>query len=159
MSPADDIQILDDAVGMIRRRPGMYMRAGATATDLAEALVHDALVLGAQRVLIERHREWTIVSADLDWLGVRGRHVHNLVPADLFRRIVPFPEDGVNAMRHEVLATAFASDVVSSTRTERLLVSGQISLDDEIWNVVCPEGLARGIGFRGVTLPGSPGGG
>jgi len=154
-----EIRILDDAVAVVRRRPSMYLKAGVTAVNLAEALAHDARLLGARQVTVERHDDWTIVGADIDWLRERGAHPHDLAPADLFRRIVPFPEDGANSMRHEVLATAFATEVASSTPSDRLVVNGNISDDDRIWVLLRRGGYERSIGFRGVHAYEQSGGG
>lgn len=118
----------------------MYL-GHVSAIALAEALAHDALVLGAKRVVIECYDEWTIVGAELDWLNVRGRYPHSLEPAELFRRLVPFPEDGANAMRHEVLTTAFASEVVTATPSSDLSITGSTSENDPIWNVLRRSGL------------------
>ena len=46
-----------------------------------------------------------VVSAETDWLRVTGAWGKLPPPEKLFRRIVPLPEDGANAMRHEILAT------------------------------------------------------
>jgi hypothetical protein len=147
----DDIPVIDDAVGLIRRRPSMYLAPGVSAENIAEALAHDALLLGARRVLIAREQDWMIVAADVDWLRVSGIYRHGLPPQEIFRRIVTFPEDGVNAMRHEILATAFATDVVSATPSERFIVSGEMSDDAAIWPLLCPDGFARGVAFRGIN--------
>jgi hypothetical protein len=54
-------------------------------------------------------------------------------------------------MRHEILATAFAADVVSATPSERFIVTGAVSDDATVWSSLCPDGWARGVAFRGIN--------
>lgn len=98
-----------DPIAHIRSHPGMYLPGGvASPADLASRLSADALLLGASRTLVVHDGEWWAVAADADWFSPAP------IPADeLFRRIVPFPEAGVNSMRSEVLLTAFADDVLT----------------------------------------------
>jgi hypothetical protein len=153
MYTREDIQVLDDAVGLVRRRPTMFLARGVSSENIAEAIAHDALVLGAKRILIERQAEWMVVGADIDWLCVPGRLGKAPPPEELFRRIVPLLEDGDNSMRHEILATAYATDVVAATASGRLRVSGVVDDDAPIWSLLCPEGIARSVAFRGVVAP------
>jgi hypothetical protein len=158
MYTREDIQVLDDAVGLIRQRPTMYLSLGVTPENIAEAIAHDSLALGAKRILIERHSEWMVVGADIDWLREPGRFGAVPAPAELFRRIVPLLEDGANSMRHEILATAYAKDVVAATPTDRLLVSGLVEDNAPIWSFLCRDGISRSVAIRGL-LPLLVGGG
>lgn len=154
MFTREDIQVLDDAVSLVRRQPTMYLTAGVTSENIAKVIAHDALVLGARRILIERHSDWLVVGAEIDWLREAGRMGAVPTPTELFRRIVPLLEDGANSMRHEILATAYAKDVVAATPTERLLVSGVVEDDAPIWSFLCRDGLARSVAIRGLlSLP------
>jgi len=158
MFKREDIHVLDDAVGLVRRRPTIYLSFGVTTENIAEAIAHDALVLGARRILIERHSEWIVVGADIDWLCEPGRMGAVPTPAVLFRHIVPLLEDGANSMRHEILATAYAQDVVTATPTDRLLVSGVVEDNAPIWSFLCRDGISRSVALRGL-LPLPVGGG
>ena len=159
MFAREDLQVLGDAVDVVRRRPDMYLMGGLRPESIAEALAHDALVLGARRILIERHAEWMVVSAETDWLCVPGAWGKLPPPEELFRRIVPLPEDGANAMRHEILATAYATDVVTATVSHRVTVSGTVEADAPIWSWLCRDGALRSVAFRGVSPVLPPGGG
>ncbi len=147
------IEALDDAIALVRRRPSMFLAAGVSSANISAAIAHDARLLGAESVSVERHDDWTIVFADVDWLSLRGLYEHDLTPAELFHRIVPFPEDGPNSMRHEILAAAFAREVVSAASDERLQVTGTTPQDDPIWRYLAREGVCRAIAFRGVASP------
>jgi hypothetical protein len=154
----EDIQVLDDAVGLVRRRPSMFLAVGVTLENIAEALAHDALVLGAKRIVVERQSEWMVVGADVDWLREPGRFGALPPLAELFRRIVPLLEDGPNGMRHEILAAAYAKDVVTATSADRLLVAGVVEDDAAIWSALCRDHLSRSVAIRGL-LPLPVGGG
>jgi hypothetical protein len=87
----------------------MFIPGGIPSpSDLASKIAADALILRASRTLAVHADPWWAVAADVDWLAAAP------VPVDeLFRRIVPFPEAGVNSMRSEILLTAFADDVLT----------------------------------------------
>lgn len=138
-----------DPIASFRRRPSMY-GGPYNEAKLAGALLHDAMQLGASRVLVEKHLDWHIVSADIDWLQVKGKYCHSFTPAQLFRQVVSFPEDGDNSMRREILITAFASEAISCNRDEKFVVSGNIPLDSPIWDQMCPRGYERSVAFRGI---------
>jgi len=140
-----DILTLDDAVEHVRSKPDMYLGGGARPDVIAQAIVGDALVLGAGRVLVLRHGPWWAVAADADWLTAPCRFPS--LPPECFRRIVPFPEAGVNCMRHEILATAFARAVVSCTPERREVISGAELADATVCEHLLPAGFARSLAF------------
>ncbi len=43
-------------------------------------------LLGAESVSVDRHDDWTIAFADVDWLSLRGQYEHDLTPAELFHK-------------------------------------------------------------------------
>lgn len=97
---------LDDAVAFVRANPARFLRNGTFHDiELATELVREALLSGSSPVAVVRLEGWTIVHSPQDWLGPDATAA--------FRRIVPFPEGGQNAMRAEILATAFASEVLT----------------------------------------------
>src|SRR5690242_7008307 len=102
----EGIRRIDDAIGYVRANPERFFQGGIFAADeLAVYLVREALRYGASSVGVVRHAKWTIVHSPDDWLGVDG--------SAAFRQIVPSPEVGQNAMRVEILATAFAKEVLT----------------------------------------------
>src|SRR2546423_2717418 len=100
-----------DPLDHIRGNREMYLPGGrCEPAYLATRVADDALTLGASRVELLHHQDWWIIAANADWMalpkscGVR----------ELFDRVVPFPESGVNSMRSEVLLSAFADEVLTS---------------------------------------------
>jgi hypothetical protein len=96
----------DNAIEYIRAHPNKFFKEGRfTAIELAMDLVREALQCRVRSVEVVRHEGWTIVHSPDDWLRESA--------AAAFVQIVPFPEGGQNAMRMEVLATAFAREVLT----------------------------------------------
>jgi hypothetical protein len=77
---------------VMQRWPEMYVPENDRARVIAARLASDALMLGATRVQADRIGMWSVVSADIDWLVLAANI--EVSPADLFHRLVPFPEVG-----------------------------------------------------------------
>jgi hypothetical protein len=102
----EEMRPVDNAIEYVRAHPKKFFREGKfTAVELAMDLVREALQCGVPSVEVVRHDRWTIVHSPDDWLGESA--------SAAFVQIVPFPEGGPNAMRMEVLATAFAREVLT----------------------------------------------
>jgi hypothetical protein len=123
---------LYNSVDYIRRNRGRFLRAKKTEPiELVERILGDALYAGASECAVFHQNDWWIIASPTDWLG--GHAVYT--PEDLFHRIVALPEAGQNAMRGEVLLTAFAQNVITATPTTCTGISGEVSMDDEVWNL------------------------
>ena len=139
-----ELTVLDDALAVIRARPQMYVGDGDRSLEIAQALISDALVLGASHVSCDRRLGWFLVAADLDWLTASCRFPQPI--AELFRRIVPFPESGVNAMRSEVLVSAFASSALTVTPDDQFAICGG-SPPSEVLSLLREPMVRRAIAF------------
>ena len=114
----DDLQVFDDPLAIIRRRPAMFFRDGQFSPDEAvERIVGEALRCGATDLGIKRLAAWWIIWSAQDWLPERDHRT-------AFERIVSYPEGGQNSVRAEVFLTAFASDVVTQTSAGLLVIKG-----------------------------------
>ena len=123
---------LDNTVDYIRRNRDRFLKAKQTEPiELVERILGDALYAGASECAVFRQDDWWIIASPTDWLGGHKADA----PEDLFHRIVAMPEAGQNAMRGEVLLTAFAQNVITATPTTCTLISGEVSMDDEVWNL------------------------
>jgi hypothetical protein len=102
----DSEQRFGDALSYVRSNPARFFRDGTySPVELASWLAREALLCGAAAVEIVQGGEWIVVHSAEDWLGA--------VADQAFRGIVPFPQAGPNAMRVEVLATAFSAEVIT----------------------------------------------
>jgi len=112
----DPLVVFSDIVGMLRKKPQMYLgHDKATAAQLAAMLVGDALVLGEREVQVRQLEQgWTAVSGRSDWTA-RGPG-SELPRSQLFRQLVNFPDAGLNEARHEIYVLAYASDVFVMTQ-------------------------------------------
>lgn len=116
----DDLQILTDAVALIRGNPKMYLGADeATGEHLAAQMMSTLIWLGALPAKVSKHGPWWVVSSDDDWL-VKSGHADVKVA---FSRIVPL-SGLINSHRSEVLLSAFADAVVTSGTDGTRWVSG-----------------------------------
>jgi hypothetical protein len=110
----DDLQIHDDPVGLIRRNPAMYLAGAvdqAVGEHLAARMLGDLILSGALPARVNRVGQWWEVSCATDWLVGRGG-------IGAFTRIAPFPAAGPNSMHSEILLTAFADNVVTSSAVD-----------------------------------------
>ncbi len=127
------MKTMDNAVEYIRRNSAMFLRASETEPiELVERILGDALYAGALECTVFRTNDWWIIASTTDWLSGH----EDYAPEELFHRIVAMPEVGQNAMRGEVLLTAFAQQVVTATPTACTVISGEGSTDDGVWNLV-----------------------
>jgi hypothetical protein len=134
-----------DPIAQIQANPQMYLRGGQVdAVDLARQLAGDAIYLGAKRVQIMEVNDWLLVAADVDWMNKNAQTGVN----DLFNRIIPFPQAGVNSMRSEVLVSAFADDVFTADANGHEIVKGQAPKDTEVYRAAKEENWARVVAFR-----------
>lgn len=132
-----DLTVLSDAFGYIRRNPARFFLSGEyRPAELAALIVREALAAGARDVSATRIGRWFVVRSDDDWLADQWEAS--------FRRIVPFPQAGQNAMRVEVLAATFADQTATSWRGAISVITGD--LDQEL------EVVLRSHGGRAVAF-------
>jgi hypothetical protein len=109
-----------DPVSHVRRAKVMYLgREEVIPQNLATNLINDALTLGATRVEVHHCGKWWLVSSADDWL-VRETDV---TIEETFRRLVPLVGGGLEALRREILLTAFASAVFTKKGDDLLWIT------------------------------------
>ncbi|HZP84757.1 MAG TPA: hypothetical protein VFB21_24190 [Chthonomonadaceae bacterium] len=103
----------ENAIETIRRNPKMYLPFGELRGDsLSTRLASDILSVSTRAVGILQYASWWIVASEEDWIS-KAQGEENI--DEYFKRIVPFPEGGVNAMHAEILLTAFARKLITAT--------------------------------------------
>ncbi|MCC9603768.1 hypothetical protein LOC67_24725 [Stieleria sp. JC731] len=143
---AADLHVID-ALDHIRSHPEMYTQNGfPNPAIIAHEIAGDAIVLGATDVRVFQFDGWWIVSANLDWLTAPCRC--SASPRETFDRVLGFPKLSVNSMRHEVLATAYAEYVVSLSKFDRFVVSGNVADDHPIWSHMLDAIAERSVALR-----------
>jgi hypothetical protein len=102
----EDLQVLTP-LEAVQHLPQFFFKDGEfTPEGAVEHLRSEGAVVGVD-VSVEEVDGWWIVSGD-DWLPAGQQ-------AEVFNRLMPFPEAGmVNASRKEVLLTAFTQVVLTS---------------------------------------------
>jgi hypothetical protein len=142
----EDLDIIDDAVAMIRRHPAMYAGNAPRAVRLAAKMAGDLLQFGARSVSADAFGAWWLITSQTDWLTFNGVcHSHH------WHRIVAAPELGLEAMRPEVLLTAFSSVLFTVCRESvEFVVGDKISndaLQAKLRTLMVPEFRGRAVGF------------
>jgi hypothetical protein len=138
----NDLQILEDHVSLVRKRPEMYLRSDRFSPEVAVGqMVEAALFSGATEASVARlPTGWWVISSARDWLP-RGDSLA------VFRRIVRFQEAGPNGFRPEILLSAYAADVVTASGSEVVNVKGAAD-HDLAAHISSTEHLGRLIAFR-----------
>lgn len=106
----------------VRSHPERFFRSGSPEPmEIVCHLLCGALSLAARCRVYKEDEGWWVVAGDPDWLG----HA-DYSPEELFARVVPAPEQGVNSMRREVIASAFANAVATHGEGGWLLIAGEL---------------------------------
>ncbi|MEZ6123054.1 MAG: hypothetical protein R3C49_07755 [Planctomycetaceae bacterium] len=141
----DDIQPLD-AMTYVREHPERFLPGGVpSGWAIVSGIAEDALVLGATDVRMMKEEGWWILFSNVDWLNVPCRCPSS--PTEAFHRLLGFPELAVNSHRHEILAAAFAKAVVTVSRTDRFVVTGDVFEEHQIWRRLDEVTAARAVAF------------
>lgn len=99
-----------DALKHIKENPRIYLSSDAVHGHLLSSkIVVDALFFGAMPVCVDQQDSWWVVASNKNWIcGDPGG-----VPTDeLFERVHPNQKAGRNAMRNEILLSAYADQIV-----------------------------------------------
>lgn len=146
------MHVLSDPLPFIRKAPERFLRqVPAQAHELATNLVGDAVLLtGAPATACKGPGAWWIVGCEVDWLA-QGEFA--ATPLETFRRLLPFPEAGVNSMRSEVLLSAFAEAVITVGPEGHSEVVGEVAQSEPIWaEMEKRKQWKRAVAFR-VSAP------
>jgi hypothetical protein len=135
----DDITPIDP-LDFVRRNGWRFFLSQPNPVDALGYLVGDAVILGFE-CTASRDEDWWMVSSTGDWLDIP-----RISPAEIFFQIVPAPEQGLQAMRHEILLTAFATDVWTFDGHWHQLV-GASQLPSTVQSRVTGR-VRRAVGFR-----------
>ncbi len=136
----------EDGVKQVLTTPQMYLGgvSKATAEILLSAMFSDAILLNEKKILYSQIKEWHVLSGLTNWTE---RNVFNLKsPLEIFQRIIPFPEGGVNSIRSEVLLTAFASQVFVKYDTQWYIV--KVNEPENTIHTQLPLDFPFSVGFR-----------
>jgi len=142
----ENIDVIDDAVALIRRRPRMYGGDAPRAVRLAAKMTGDLLQLGARSVTAEALDAWWLITSQSDWLIIDG-----VYHSEYWHRIVAAPEIGLEAMRPEVLLTAFSNVLFTVSKgSVEFVVGDKIgdpALQMRLATLLAPEFRGRAVGF------------
>ena len=119
-----NLRIRPQTVAFLRRRLARVFDGEPTGSVIASNIAFGAAVAGAGHIEMVEHDEWWILASEHNWLrgesvrkgetrspATRPRHE---AEAELFERIVPFPQQGPTSHRAEIQVTAFAEQAYYS---------------------------------------------
>ena len=105
-SPPQRPAINEAALPFLRRRiADMLPTSNVTPKLIAENIAFGAAVLGSGHIELVDHGGWWFVASEFNWLRASKAHDHE---AELFERLLPFPEQSASGHRAEIYVTAFA---------------------------------------------------
>ncbi len=103
------------------------------------------LLFSGESVTILKKDDWWLVASEFDWIENSGGYSIE----EIFSRIIPFPEDGQNSVRGEILLKAFAQDVFTESTSNSTVIKDRISQKIRIWlDTQKNSSLKRIIAFR-----------
>ncbi len=132
-----------EPLSSLRAHPEWYFKSGEFEREtVVSLLVREALLSShVTRAWAQKDGPWTAVTADGDWLAGDLRS---------FSTPTPFPEGGVNAMRVEVLLTAFCDTVATAAQGRRddIESARRQEMPDSMRTALEDTGEGRVIVFR-----------
>lgn len=141
------IRLVSEPIEIVRNNPERYLGSenisGATLSSLIE---QDANLLDCGEVSTFVIDGWYIVSADGDWIKKNSQGIDSWL--EVFKKLMPLPESGVNAIRHEIFLMAFAESVFISEKGSVVLLKGDFP-SDSVLECIEREGLEErfSVGF------------
>ena len=119
-----NLRIRPQTLAFLRRRLARVFDGEPTGSVIASNIAFGAAVAGAGHIEMVEHDGWWILASEHNWLrgesvrkgetrspATRPRHE---AEAELFERIVPFPQQGPTSHRAEIQVTAFAEQAYYS---------------------------------------------
>ena len=114
----------------LQKNPKMYFGPkGASEEGIFKILKETAKILGANDIHKSNVGDLCCIGADLDWLSVDNEY--GLNETNVFDRIWPFPEAGVNSARIEAIARVYSSVLVSAREDRITIHKGVINKNQE----------------------------
>jgi hypothetical protein len=141
-----------EPLSTLRAHPEWYFQSGEFEREtVASLLVREALFSDrVTQAWTRKDGRWTAVIADGDWLEGDSR---------AFSVPTPFPESGVNAIRVEVLLTAFCDTVVTAAagREDHLQSAAVREMPQSMTDRLNDTDSGRVIVFHAPAVSGSHG--
>jgi hypothetical protein len=114
----------------LKKCPKMYFGPdGASEEGVLDILKETAEILGAKKIQKFKIENLSCVASDFDWLKIDNEY--GLSEDNVFDRMWPFPEAGINSARVEVIARVYSSILVSARKNKLVVHQGSISREHE----------------------------
>jgi hypothetical protein len=140
----DKFLLTTDTVEFIRSHPKMFIPHQTIAAEyLVNTVAEMAALRGGEEVVVSRCQNWWKVVSKTDWL--LNESIHKRPSA--FCDMVPFPEGGLFAFYPEVLLTAYADAVISTTPSEAESIPPTFIPSTTILEWLTPR-FGRAVGFE-----------
>ena len=151
-----ELRIRPETLAFLRRRLAEIYDGEPTASVIASNIAFGAAVAGAGHIEMVEHDGWWILASEHNWLrGESSRDDETKSPtsrprhaatAELFERIVPFPQQGPTSHRAEIQVTAFAEQAYYSIDGAVTWVIGEAT--GAVHEGVAPPWCSTVLAFR-----------
>ena len=144
---------ITDHVSLLKKNRHIYVDdTTLTTATLAGLVASDARYLGCLETDIKQIEKWNLVVSERDWVLNNPQKLSCWI--DVFKKLIPFPERGENAVRHEIYLMAFTCNIFIRDNGQFQLIKGELP-SREILNIIDmelePETFV--VGFFGICDP------
>ena len=147
-----ELRIRPQTVAFLRRRLAEVFDGAPSGSVIASNIAFGAAVAGAGHIEMVEHDGWWILASEHNWLAEATQgDAQPMTPgrraaAELFERIVPFPQQGPTSHRAEIQVTAFAEQAYYSIDGAVTWVIGEAT--GAVHDGVAPPWCGTVLAFR-----------
>lgn len=122
---------ITDHVSLLKKNRRIYIGDSIlTTAQLAELVVNDSKCLGCPEAETQKIGEWQLVITQSDWVLRNPQQLNSWI--DVFKKLIPLPEAGINAVRHEIYLMAFTSNIFIWNKGKLHLIKGELPSKDTV---------------------------
>ncbi len=119
----------------------------ANPEEISSSICKGAIILGANKVLIDSYKGWHYICGNIDWFKVKT--IDKVNENNIFKTVWDFPEAGLNFFRWEVMSRIFSEATFSCSDNRITHTFGNIPKDfDLLKHIEFLGKWKRIIGFK-----------
>ncbi|KZN53224.1 hypothetical protein N474_21175 [Pseudoalteromonas luteoviolacea CPMOR-2] len=131
------LKVLQNTHDQIRRNSHLYVdNDNLNEATLLKLLAKDARFSGVEKIKATIVDDWHVIYAERSWMV---KNYNNFSLEALFEKFCPLPEEGVNAIRAEVIVSAFSKSIFVKDGETLNIIKGE-SPSEEVLSEPNPFG-------------------
>ncbi|KZN46597.1 hypothetical protein [Pseudoalteromonas luteoviolacea] len=131
------LKVLQNTHDQIRRNSHLYIdNDNLNEATLLKLLAKDARFSGVEKIKTTIVDDWHVIYAERSWMV---KNYNNFSLEALFEKFCPLPEEGVNAIRAEVIVSAFSKSIFVKDGETLNIIKGE-SPSEEVLSEPNPFG-------------------